>query len=1230
LETPVEGVAKKTSSPKRQARETPKPVGDGSAAPIQRYAVKSMHVRAGDRISLKHFSRKTKPLSKPCTQEDSPMKHCLISDVPSRAHQTSPYSRKLPNMYRRVAVLALLCTSVLAWSQQPHISKAGAPYATNTPPQVVLGSVTPIQAYDPASKLKLAISIKAPKMAEEERFLKQLQDRTSPNFHKWLTPEQWNARFAPAAEDEQAVVDWATSQGLTVIGRYPNRLMVNVEGTVDAIQKAFSININKYQVDGEVEFSNDRDPQFPSNLQGIIEFVDGLNSILRMRPANGALKGMRGPDYAPGPLHQIGQSFQISADPAAVKAIASKRKAAASRKQTNPPITSGAYDPTDIWNSNAYDYDALQAQGHCCNPLGNSGQTPPDTTIAVATDGDFADSDALGFHTQYPYLAEHYNRVFVNGTPSCCDDETTLDLEWSTATANSQGSYVDTSFVWVYEAAKGFGDFGTLFQQIANDNYVRVVNISYGLNETYLNGYGLVSSWHSIFNQMLGQGMTIMAAAGDNGATAGCGDSISLIYPGSDPDVVSVGGTAIQTSVYGFSSEVAWTGGTSSGSCSHNNGGTGGGCSALFSAPGYQSSPACGSGSRSVPDVALNAAVAQNYYFNGGLHGVGGTSISSPMTSGFIAQENAYLLYIGVGCGTDYGSVCSPVGEVNYSIYREGYNPGDAPHYPFYDITSGCNSNDITAAYGLSAYCAGTGYDLVTGWGTFNALQLSWAISSYYAGGYANPTITFSGPFSGANGNDHWYNSDQTVYFSVTANGNGTYPATGVAGYSAIWDNYISDPFSEPTPGSGNSFYSGPGAPNQAYGSLDLASAGQGCHFATVDAWDNTGFTPGEQFYYYICYDTVAPTSTISLSGTVDGSVYSSAVKVTLSASDASPGSGISATYYQLDGGAVQTYSAAFMVTATGEHVIAYYSRDVAGNYEATKSKTFWIKSPTVTVVTSSVQPSVFHQPVTFKATVTPSFGATPLGSVAFKNNGVVMGTVALSGGVASYTTSALTEGSHTIVAVYGTSGKDIASVSAGITQTVNKAKTTTTVTSSVNPSSWHQSVTFTATVHGAFGGVPTGIVTFKNAAGVLGTGALNASGVATLSTTALSVGVHSITIVYPGDTDFTASTSSPLAQTVNKAATTTTLISSLNPSNHGQAVTFTATIAPAFGGAVTGTVNFKDGSTIIGSGTVSAAKKATFTTSTLTVGTHPITAVYQASTNLKSSFSTAVKQVVK
>lgn len=176
----------------------------------------------------------------------------------------SRYSRRVFSIFGYVAVLALVYASAMASAQQSHVSPVKTnTYSVNTPKQVELGTAKLIQPYEPTSKLRLAINIKAPKMAEEEKFLKELQDRNSPNFKKYLTPDQWNARFAPAAADEQAVVDWVNSHGLTVTARYPNRLMVDAEGTVDAIQKAFDIKINRYDVNGEVEFSNDRDPVIP-------------------------------------------------------------------------------------------------------------------------------------------------------------------------------------------------------------------------------------------------------------------------------------------------------------------------------------------------------------------------------------------------------------------------------------------------------------------------------------------------------------------------------------------------------------------------------------------------------------------------------------------------------------------------------------------------------------------------------------------------------------------------------------------------------------------------------------------------------------------------------------------------------------------------------------------------------------------------------------------------------
>ena len=113
------------------------------------------------------------------------------------------------------------------------------------------------------------------------------------------------------------------------------------------------------------------------------------------------------PVYAPGAPEAPGTSAHAAGNHALlVKAMAAHQK---SSNGANPDITNGFYDPTDIYNSNAYNYNALQALGHCCNPNSNPGSSPPEASIAIATFGDIAGSDITGFHNQYPYLAYNYN-----------------------------------------------------------------------------------------------------------------------------------------------------------------------------------------------------------------------------------------------------------------------------------------------------------------------------------------------------------------------------------------------------------------------------------------------------------------------------------------------------------------------------------------------------------------------------------------------------------------------------------------------------------------------------------------------------------------------------------------------------------------------------------------------------------------------------------------------------
>lgn len=293
-------------------------------------------------------------------------------------------------------------------------------------------------------------------------------------------------------------------------------------------------------------------------------------------------------------------------------------------------------------------------------------------------------------------------------------------------------------------------------------------------------------------------------------------------------------------------------------------------------------------------------------------------------------------------------------------------------------------------------------------------------------------------------------------------------------------------------------------------------------------------------------------------------------------------------------------------------------------------------KAPTTTTVVSDINPSLIGQTVTFTATVTatPPGSGTPTGLVQFKDAGNPIGApVALVGGTASYSTTALILGAHPITADYLGDGDFVVSAGALPTQTVNKAETTTTVVSSTNPSLFGQPVTFTATVaaNPPGSGTPTGSVQFMDGASPLGAPVPLVGGTAALTTAALSTGGHAIGANYAGDANFNTSSGTLPTQTVNKAGTTTTLAAAPNPSVFGQNVTLTATVAATAPGAglPTGTVNFFDGITPIGSGVLDAGGVATLTTAALAVNAHMVSAQYAGDTNFNTSTSNTVGQTV-
>lgn len=198
------------------------------------------------------------------------------------------------------------------------------------------------------------------------------------------------------------------------------------------------------------------------------------------------------------------------------------------------------------------------------------------------------------------------------------------------------------------------------------------------------------------------------------------------------------------------------------------------------------------------------------------------------------------------------------------------------------------------------------------------------------------------------------------------------------------------------------------------------------------------------------------------------------------------------------------------------------------------------------------------------------------------------------------------------------------------INSTIFSTPTTTTLVSSLNPSVVGQPVTFTAAVTSTAGTPPNGeIVTFNNGSAVLGTGSLS-GGRALLTTSSLSIGTSTITATYPGDATFAASASPALAQVVNptsKFSTSTALISSLNASIYGQAVTWTATVRSTGSVVPTGKVTFTWGHTI-GSATLNSSGVATLTKSNLNADSYPLAAVYSGDAANLGSTSAVLNQV--
>jgi Bacterial Ig-like domain (group 3) len=375
------------------------------------------------------------------------------------------------------------------------------------------------------------------------------------------------------------------------------------------------------------------------------------------------------------------------------------------------------------------------------------------------------------------------------------------------------------------------------------------------------------------------------------------------------------------------------------------------------------------------------------------------------------------------------------------------------------------------------------------------------------------------------------------------------------------------------------------------------------------------------------------------LTTTASPVVVGQTVTLTATVSVLSPGSGTPAgNVVFMDGttiigtvalsGGIATLPLTYTTTGTHSFTAVY-----AGNTNdigSTSLASGLTVNPDMTSTALTLSPStvVVGQTVTLMATVSPvAPGAgTPTGNVVFKDGTTIIGTVALSGGKASLPTSYTSTGTHSFTAVYSGTATDVGSTSTASGLTVNPDSTSTSLTLSPTTVVVGQQVTLTATVSVTAPGVstPSGSIVFKDGNLVIGTVPLTGN-TASLPTSYTSTGSHSFTAVYAGNATETGATSTASALTVNSDSTSTSLTLSPTTAVVGQQITLTATISVTAPGVSTpsGSVTFKDGSTVIANVPLTG-NTASLPTSYTSPGSHSFTAVYFGNTTETGSTSLA------
>jgi len=532
--------------------------------------------------------------------------------------------------------------------------------------------------------ITLMLKPSAAQKADLAQLLAAQQDPSSPQFHKWVTPEQFADRFTVTAADLDKIRAWLEGEGFTITAAARSRNSITFNATAAQIRNSFKTEVHQYSVNGATHFANASNPQIPADLADVVAGFRGLDNF-RWKPH---IKVAH-------PQFNSGGSHELAPD-----------------------------DFATIYN---------------VAPLYQAGVDGTGQSLVIVGQTSLRTTDLTTFRTKFNLPTLNLQQVLVPGRPnpglSNGDlQEANLDIEWSGAVARN------AQIIYVYS-----DDVVQAAIYAIDNNLAPVLSMSYGGCE--IGDLADLPMLQTLAQQANAQGMTWFAASGDTGA-ADCesmGDTVAqnglaVDAPGSIPEVTSMGGTefseasgnywnttnsANSASALSYIPEVVWNDTATFNELAAG----GGGASIFFPRPAWQAASGLPTDNyRRVPDISLNASAGHVSYYTvylGSATYFGGTSAAAPTMAGIATLLNHYLVSTGA-------QQTAGLGNINPMLYRLA---ASSPNV-FHDVISGNNAVPCVAGSpdcvnGSVGFKAGAGYDSATGLGSVDAFALAHSWSAF-------------------------------------------------------------------------------------------------------------------------------------------------------------------------------------------------------------------------------------------------------------------------------------------------------------------------------------------------------------------------------------------------------------------------------------------------------------------------------------------------------------------